>query len=394
MQRRAAVRVGLALACAGVLGVSVLLSGAARADIRIGVPVSVTGPQASLGLPEKNAVTLLPREIGGERIETIVLDDASDTTRAVTNTRKLMSESNVDLIIGSSTTPNTLAMIDVAAEGRTPVISLASSVRLIEPMDARRRWIFKTPHSDSHMASLIVEHAAAHGVKTLAYIGFANALGEAFLTEVQRFAELRHIRVSATERYVPTDASVTAQVLHLLATRPDAVVIGASGTPAALPARALAERGYAGKIYFNHGVSNNAFVRLCGRDCEGAYVPTGPVMVAAQLPDANPAKKQALDFARRYEAAFGRHTVSLFAAYAGDIGLLLQRAVPVALKRARPGTPGFRAALRDALENVRGLPTATGVVNMSAQDHVGLDQHARVMAQIRHGEWRFADTAR
>ncbi len=392
MQRRAAVRGGLV--CAGVLGVSVLLSGAARADIRIGVTVSVTGPQASLGLPEKNAVTLLPREIGGEKIETIVLDDASDTTRAVTNTRKLMSESKVDLIIGSSTTPNTLAMIDAAAEGRTPVISLASSARLIEPVDARRRWIFKTPHSDSHMASLIAEHAAAHGVKTLAYIGFANALGEAFLTEVQRFAELKHIRVSAVERYVPTDASVTAQVRHLLATLPDAVVIGASGTPAALPARALAEHGYAGKIYFNHGVSSNEFVRLCGKDCEGAYVPTGQVMVAAQLPDANPAKKQAFDFARRYEDAFGRHTVSIFAAYTGDIGLLLQRAVPVALKRARPGTPAFRAALRDALENVHGLPTATGIVNMSAQDHVGLDQRARVMAQIRHGEWRLADTAR
>lgn len=216
MPRRAAVRVGLA--CAGVLGVSVLLSGTARADIRIGVTVSVTGPQASLGLPEKNAVTLLPREIAGEKIEAIVLDDASDTTRAVTNTRKLMSESKVDLIIGSSTTPNTLAMIDTAAEGRTPVISLASSARLIEPLDARRRWIFKTSHSDSHMASLIAEHAAAHGVKTLAYIGFANALGEAFLTEVQRFAELKHIRVSAAERYVPTDTSVTAQVLHLLAT--------------------------------------------------------------------------------------------------------------------------------------------------------------------------------
>jgi len=187
MQRQAGVLVGLAL-----------LSSSALADIRIGVTVSATGPQASLGQPEKNATTLWPREIGGERIDVIVLDDASDTTRAVTNTRKLMSESNVDVIVGSSTTPNTLAMIDAAAEGKTPVISLASSARLIEPMDARRRWIFKTPHSDSHMASLIAEHAAAHGVKTIAYIGFANALGEAFLTEVQRFADLKHIRITDT----------------------------------------------------------------------------------------------------------------------------------------------------------------------------------------------------
>ncbi|MDE2201483.1 MAG: ABC transporter substrate-binding protein [Burkholderiaceae bacterium] len=386
MQRRAAVLVGLA--CAGTL-----LSSAALADIRIGVTVSATGPQASLGLPEKNATKLWPREIAGEKVDVIVLDDASDTTRAVTNTRKLMSESNVDVIVGSSTTPNTLAMIDAAAEGKTPVISLASSARLIEPMDARRRWIFKTPHSDSHMASLIAEHAAAHGVKSIAYIGFANALGEAFLTEVQRFADLKHIRITDTERFSPTDNSVTAQVLHLLAGKPDAVVIGGSGTPAALPARALAERGYTGKIYFNHGVSNNEFLKLCGKDCEDAYVPTGPIMVATELPDTHPAKAQAIDFARRYEAAFGKHTVSIFAAYTGDVGLLLQRAVPVALKRAKPGTPAFREALRDALEQVRNLPTSTGVINMSPQDHVGLDQRARVMAQIRRSQWHLADTS-
>lgn len=190
-----------------------------------------------MGQPEKNATALWPSaKIGGEKIDVIVLDDASDTTRAVTNTRKLMSESNVDVIVGSSTTPNTLAMIDAAAEGKTPVISLASSARLIEPMDARRRWIFKTPHSDSHMASLIAEHAAAHGVKTIAYIGFANALGEAFLAEVQRFADpYKHIRITDAERFSPTDNSVTAQVLHLLANKPDAVVMGDYGTPAALP---------------------------------------------------------------------------------------------------------------------------------------------------------------
>ena len=308
--RHASVVVGLAL-----------LSSTALADIRIGVTVSATGPQASLGFPEKNATTLWPREIAGEKVEVIVLDDASDTTRAVTNTRKLMTESNVDLIVGSSTTPNTLAMIDVAAEGKTPVISLASSARLIEPMDAQRRWIFKTPHSDSHMASLIAEHAAAHGVKTIAYIGFSNALGEAFLTEVQRFADLKHIRITDTERFSPTDNSVTAQVLHLLASKPDAVVIGGSGTPAALPARALAERGYTGKIYFNHGVSNNEFVKLCGKECEGAYVPTGPVMVATQLPDSNPAKAQALDFTRRYEAAVSANAGSSSNGWPASVGV-------------------------------------------------------------------------
>ncbi|MGT2434380.1 ABC transporter substrate-binding protein [Cupriavidus basilensis] len=197
------------------------------------------------------------------------------------------------------------------------------------------------------MASLIAEHAAAHGVKTIAYIGFANALGEAFLAEVQRFADLKHMRITDTERFrLPTN-SVTAQVLHLLANKPDAVVIGGSGTPAALPARALAERGYTGKIYFNHGVSNNDFVRAVRQGLRRRLRADRPRDVAAELPDANPAKKQALDFARRYEAALvARAACRSFAAYTGDIGLLLQRAVPVALKRAKPGTPAFREALR------------------------------------------------
>ena len=325
----------------------------AHAQVKVGVTVSATGPQASLGVPEVNAIGLLAKEIGGQKIDYTILDDKSDTTQVVANTRKLIAE-NVDVIIGSSTTPNTLAMIGPVAEGQTPVISLASSARLITPMDDQKKWIFKTPHSDSHMASAIADHASKNGVKKIAFIGFNNALGDAFSDEITRYTGQKGIQVVANERFAPQDTSVLGQVLKLLAANPDAVVIGASGTPAALPAIALAQRNYAGKIYFNHGVSNNDFIRVCGKNCDNAYVPTGPVMVADQLPDSNPVKKNALAFVKEYEGKFGAGTVSIFAAYAADTGLILQQAIPAALKKAKPGSVEFRQALRDAIESVHG----------------------------------------
>jgi branched-chain amino acid transport system substrate-binding protein len=227
------------------------------------------------------------------------------------------------------------------------------------------------------------------GVKSMAFIGFNNALGEAFGAEVAKYAELKHIKVVANERFSPLDASVTGQVLKMLSANPDAIVIGASGSPAATPVRALRERGYKGRIYHNHGVASREFLKVCGKDCDGTFVPTGPVMVAAQLPDDNPVKKPAVAFQKRYEAKFGAGSVAAFASYTWDAGPLLEHAVPVALKKAQPGTVEFRTALRDAMEAIRNEPSTNGVVNMSPTDHLGLDQRARVMVEIRNGDWKY-----
>jgi len=363
------------------------LATTAVAQVKIGVTVSATGPAASLGIPERNTVGMCQKEAGGKSIEYIVLDDASDTTTAVQNTRKLIGESKVDAIIGSTTTPNSLAMLDVFADGETPVISLASSVRIIEPVDAKRAWSFKTPQTDVMMAGAILEHAAAAGVKSLGYVGFADALGEAFFVEIEKAAKARNIPLVASERYSPKDTSVAGQALKLIAAKPDAVVIGASGTPAALPATTLTERGYRGRLYFNHGVANNDFLRVGGKDVEGAYVPTSPVIVASQLPDSHPAKRQALQYIKLYEAAHGAGSVSAFGSYTWDACLELAHAIPVALKTAQPGTGEFRRALRAALEATKDLPVTNGVVNMSNTDHLGLDSRARVMVRIEGGKW-------
>ena len=358
------------------------------AQIKIGVTLSTTGPAVSLGIPEKNTIALLPRSIGGKAVEYIVLDDASDSSAAVVNTRRLTLEDKVDAIIGSTTTPNSLAMTDAVAEASTPTISLASSARIIEPMTAKKAWVFKTPQTDTMMVLAILEHAAKRGIRSMGYIGFSDALGESFYAEFEKFAALRNITIVANERFASRDTSVTAQVIKLAAAKPDMVVIGASGTPAVLPARALNERGYKGSVYFNHGVANNDFLRVGGKDIEGAFVPTSPVVVAAALPADHPAKAQAMDYVKRYEAVYGAGTVSAFGAYTWDAGLLLSRAIPIALKKAQPGTPDFRVALRDALEGVRDLPVSNGVSNMSKNDHLGLDQRARVIVKVEGGKWK------
>jgi branched-chain amino acid transport system substrate-binding protein len=360
----------------------------ALAQVKIGVTLSTTGPAGSLGIPEKNTIALLPKSIAGKSVEYIVLDDASDSSAAVVNTRRLTLEEKVDAIIGSTTTPNSLAMTDAVAESGTPTISLASSARIIEPMTAKKAWVFKTPQTDTMMVLAILEHAAAHGIKTMGYIGFNDALGEAFYAEFEKFASVRGIRIVGSERFAPRDTSVTAQVLKLLSAQPEMVVIGASGTPAVLPARALVERGYKGSVYFNHGVANNDFLRVGGKDIEGGYVPTSPVIVAAALPAGHPAKAQALDYVKRYEAAYGAGSVSAFGAYTWDAGLLLSHAIPIALKTAQPGTREFRAALRDALEGTHDLPVSNGVTSMSKNDHLGLDQRARVIVRVVNGTWK------
>ena len=360
----------------------------ARADINVGVLVSATGPAASLGIPEKNTFALMPTNIAGQKINYIILDDASDTTKAVTNTKKLISEDKVDAILGSTITPNSLAMIDVVAEAETPMISMAASARIIDPANAKTRWVFKTPQNDAQMAVAIIGHMGKVGLKTVAFIGFSDAYGEGWWNEFSKSAEARGIKIVGNERYNRSDTSVTGQVLKLMSANPDAVLIAGSGTPAALPQATLKERGYKGLIYQTHGVANNDFLRVGGKNVEGTILPAGPVLVADQLPDSNPLKKSSLTYVQKYEAAYGPGSVSTFGAHAWDAGLLLANAIPAALKKGNPGSKEFRAALRDALETTKELAGAHGVFNMSPQDHLGFDQRAHVMVQIKDGKWK------
>ncbi len=360
------------------------LAGPAAADINIGVTISTTGPAASLGIPQKNTLELLPATIGGEKINWIALDDGSDTTKAVTNARKLISEDKVDVIVGSSITPNSLAMREVAADSGTPMISLAASAAIINPTDPKTRWVFKTPQNDALMADAVAVSMKANGIKTLGYIGFADAYGDGWLAEIKRSAQTAGIKVVAEEKYNRNDPSVTGQVLKLIAANPDAILIGAAGTPGATPVKELVARNYKGRIYQTHGVANPDFLRVVGKDGNGEILPAGPMLVFEQLPDSNEVKKTAAEYVVKYEQKFG--TRSTFGGHMYDAYILLSKAIPEALKKAKPGTKEFRAALRDALENSNVIGTH-GVFVMNANDHNGLDNRARVMVKVENEKW-------
>jgi len=370
-----------------LLAALLVLAGVAQADIKIGVVASSTGPTAVVGIPQKNTVALLPNEIAGQKIEYIVLDDASDPTNAVTGVKKLLAEHKVDALIGPTTTPAALAILDFVAESKTPLLTTVGSSSVVLPMDDKKKWVFKTTQNDDLIAEAVIAHMTANGVKTLGFIGFNDPYGENWFKVFGGLAEKAGLSIIANERFSRTDQSVTGQVLKVIAARPDAVFIAATGGPAVLPQAGLQEKGYKGRIYQTHGVATNDFIRLGGKVVEGTLMAGGPLLAADDLPNSNPIKAVALGYIKAYEGRYGAGTMSTFGANTWDAGLLLQKAIPLALKKAKPGTPEFRVALRDVLEQSKEVVGAQGVFNMTPQNHNGMDQRSRVMMTVKGGKW-------
>lgn len=356
----------------------------ALAQVKVGVITGATGPGASLGIPYKNTFTVLPKTLGGQPVQYIILDDATDPTNAVKLARKLVVEYKVDLLIGSSSVPAATAITDVAAELKTPQIALSP----VGAAAAKNPWVYSIPQPATLMMGAVTDDMKAKGVKRVAYIGFADSWGDLVLGGVKAHAAEAGIAVVADERFARLDTSVAGQVLKVLSSNPDAVVVGGSGTPGALPHMTLVERGFKGPIYHNPGIINKDFLRVGGKNLEGALAPTGPVIVAEQLPDSNPTKKVSLDFTKLYEGAFGPGSRNAFSAYSYDAYLLADKAVHEAMKKAKPGTPEFRQALRDALEASKEVVGTHGVYNMSASDHAGVDSRARVLVRVENGDWK------
>jgi len=375
------------------LGAALLAaSAAAQADVVVGIDLGTTGPGAAIGMPTKDTVLMWPRKLGDQIARYVLLDDASDVTSAVRNVRKLIDEYKVDVIVGPNLTPNALASLDAAAESGTPMVVLAASASIVEPQsDPKRRWAFKMPQNDSLMAQALGEHMKKTGVKTAGFIGFADAYGDSWWNEFAAAAKANGIEVVAAERYQRNDTSVTGQVLKLISANPDAILVAGSGAPAVLPQKTLVERGYQGKIFQTHGIASPQFLQIGGKDVEGTFFPTGPVVVARELPSNHPVRDVAVDFVERYEAKYGPGTVTQFAGDAWGAWMLLNDAVRRAKDTgAEPGTPAFRSALRDALESTKDLVVPNGVLNISAEDHQGFDARARVMGVVRDGKFTYA----
>jgi branched-chain amino acid transport system substrate-binding protein len=363
---------------------------AAWADITIGVNLPSTGPAASLGIAEKNAVLLGPAVIAGHKVNYVVYDDASDPTNAVYNVKRLVSEAKADVLIGPSTGPTNKAVIDTVAESKTPMIQLAPAIPASSD-DPKRRWIFNSPPADDVYAAALIKHMLKKGVKTVSVIAVDDAYGENCTVAYKKLADVKGIKTLTTEKYKRADTSATAQVLKAMQGNPDAVYIAASGTPGALPHMALIERGYKGKIYQSGGSANAEFLRVGGKALEGSFMLASPLLAAEQFPDGYPGKKEALEFAKMYDTKYG--TRSFFGSLSWNALKIIESAVPKALKVAKPGTEQFRVALRDAIESTRGLKGAGAVFTMSKADHTGINELGMCVLKVENGTWKLEDRA-
>jgi branched-chain amino acid transport system substrate-binding protein len=364
--------------------IAALISTAALADINIGVSLSLTGPGSGLGIPMQNQFKLFPKTIAGEKVNLIVLDDATDPGKGAANARRFVTEDKVDLIIGSCITAVAAAMTDIASEAGT--VQMAGSP--VGVPAGKDKWLFRLPQSNTVMGHAVVEHMKKQGVKTIGFLGYTDAYGEQWLKEITPQLDKAGIKIVATERFARTDTSVTPQALKINAANPDAVLVVASGSGAAMPQMGLAERGYKGKIYQTHAAATQDLMRVGGKTVEGTFVVSGPAVIAEQLPDSHPSKKVSIAFVQQYEKAMGPNSRNQFAGHAYDAQVALEKAVPLALKKAKPGTPEFRAALRDSLETMGRTIFAHGVMNWTPADHWGYTMETGVMLKVVDGQFK------
>jgi branched-chain amino acid transport system substrate-binding protein len=363
---------------------TVLCCGAALADVNIGVSLSLTGPGSGLGIPMQNYFKLFPEKIAGEKVNLIILDDATDPGKGAQNARRFVTEDKVDMIIGSSITAVAAAMSNIAAEAET--VQLAASPVGLPP--GKDHWLFRLPQSNTVMAHAMVNHMQKQGIKTVGFLGYTDAYGEQWLKEFTPVAEKVGVKVIATERFARTDTSVTPQALKLVAANPDAMLVVASGSAAAMPEMAIVERGYKGKIYQTHAAATKDLMRVGGKAVEGTFVVSGPAVIAEQLPDSHPSKKAAIDFVQKYEKAMGAGSRNQFAGHSYDAQVVLEKILPGALKKAKPGTKEFRAALRDGMETMGRTIFSHGVMNWTKDDHWGYTNETGVMLKVVNGDFK------
>src|ERR1700730_3081380 len=371
---------------AAALALPALPATAQTSEITIGISISTTGPAAALGIPERNALDFVAKEIGGVPLKVIVLDDGGDPTNATTNARRFVTESKADVIMGSSTTPPAIAVSNVANEAGIPHIALAPFP--ITP--DRAKWSVDMPQPVPIMGKVLYEHMKAHNVKTVGYIGYSDSYGDLWFNDFKSQGMQMGLTVADEERFARPDTSVTGQVLKLVAANPDAVLIGASGTAAGLPQTELRARGYKGLIYQTHGAASMDFIRIAGPAAEGVLMTSGPVMDPEDQPDSALTKKPGLALDKAYEAKYGASSRSQFAGHSYDAFLVLERIIPVALKTAKPGTVEFREAIRQALISERDIAPSQGVYNFTDKDRYGLDDRSRILLTVKDGKYVLA----
>ena len=352
-------------------------------EITIGLSLSTTGPAAALGVPERNVLEFVPKEIGGVPLKLIVLDDGGDPATATTNARRFVTESKADVMIGSSIVPSSIAMSTVANEAGIPHFSLS-------PMPftpAREKWSVDMPQPVAIVGKVMYDHMKAKGVKTLGYIGYSDSYGDLWFNDFKEQTGAMGMKIVDDERFARPDTSITGQALKLVAANPDAILVGAAGAGAGMPQSELRDRGYKGLIYQTHGAAVMDFIRIAGKSAEGVLMASGPVMNPEGQPDSALTKAPGITLNTAYEGKYGPASRNQFAGHAYDAFEILKRVIPVALKTAKPGTPEFREAIRQALLSEKEMAATQGVYNFTDKDRNGVDDRSRILLTVKNGKF-------
>lgn len=369
------------MTCAGL---ALYVVGVQAQDLTVGVVLATSGPGSAVGVPTRNAIGQWPTAISGHKIKLLIQDDRSDPSAATSIVRRMVSDDKVDIIVGGSLTPSSLSIAAVANETETPFLALAPTVL----NDKIQTWAFNLPTSTALMASAVFDNMGKAGVKSVGFIGFSDVWGDQWLGELKSFAARGAVKLSGEERFGRGDTSVSGQVLRLISEKPDAILVGGTSSAAGLVQKTLRENGFKGKVYHTHGAVTKDFLRIAAGDGDGAIAPAGPSAVAEELPTSNLSRVAGLAFVTGYEAKFGAGTRTPFGAHAYDAGIVMEKAIPIALQKGQPGTKEFRLALKQAIESLRELPVSQGVINYSATNHYGMDERARVMVVVQNGAWK------
>jgi branched-chain amino acid transport system substrate-binding protein len=369
------------------VGAAMVATGPVRAEdpIRIGTFLSVTGPASFLGDPELRTLQMYVEELNaqggllGKKVELVHYDTAGQAKEAVTFVKRLIQADGVDVIVGGSSTGDTMAAIPEVEKAGVPFVSLAGGVEIVEPV---KKWVFKTPHTDRMAAIRIFEDMKKRGIKKLALITGDGGFDKSGRKQVLELAPSYGLEIVADESYGNKDSDMTTQLTKIRATDAQAILNFGFGAAPAIVTRNIKQLGITLPVYQSHGVASKKFIEMAGEAAEGVRLPAAALVVAEQLPDGDPQKKVLLDYKTKFEARHGE--VSTFGGHAYD-GLFI---TVEAIKRANSVD---KAKVRDEIERTRGFVGTAGVFNMSPQDHMGLSVDAFKLVEVRKGDWVIID---
>ena len=371
------------------LAATLLLAGvnlaSAAEPIRIGSFLTVTGPASFLGDPELKTLQMYVEDINakggvkGRKLELIHYDTGGNAKDAVNFAKRLIKNDKVDLIVGGTTTGDSMAVIpDVEKEG-IPFISLAGGVEIVEPV---KKWVFKTPHTDRMAVAKIYEDLRKRGLTKVALITGDGGFDKSGRDQLLKLASQYGMTLVADEFYGNKDSDMTAQLTKIRATDAQAIINFGFGQAPAIVTRNIKQLGITLPLYQSHGVASKTFIDLAGEAAEGVRLPAAALVIAEQLPDTDPQKPVLLAYKNKYEAKYG--PVSTFGGHAYD-GLMIAVG---ALQRAGSAD---KAKVRDEIEKTKGFIGTAGVFNMSPEDHMGLTLDAFKMVEVRKGAWKIID---